>query len=204
MILAVGKSWHGFFNNSSCSACHSSNVGQDTVCSICIEKCSASSFSFVSSITPGAFPGDCLWSEGSQLPSAAKASSFLLPFCWTQLPLTCIQQLLKEPSALWCGFQLTSSKDHPWSNLCPVGITAEVRNMRESAPTKPPARKQSSHLTCEQGAGAPMIYMCADRWSDLTYSLQIPLSLKKVAGSYQPQESKWFLINQPPTSPNPC
>lgn len=146
---------------------------------------------------------DCLWSEGSQLLSGAKASSLLLPFCWAQLPLTRIQQLSKEPAAPRQGFQLTSGKDHPWSNSCPVGITAEVRKMRRITPAKPPVRKQSSCLTCKQGAGAPLIYMCADRWSDLTYSLQIPLSLKKVAGSYQPQGSKWFLINQPPLASQP-
>ena len=87
---------------------------------------------------------------------------------------------------------------------CPLGIAVEGREMRESAPAKPPVRKQSLCLMCKQGAGTPLTYMCADRLSDLKYALQIPLSLRKVAGSEQPWGSKWFLINQPPRFPTPA
>lgn len=128
---------------------------------------------------------DCLRSEGSQLLSAVKASSLLLPFCWARPPLTCSQQLSKEPSACWHGSPLASSSavstihgQNPalWESLW-------KSEMRESAPTKPPVKKQSLSLMCKKRAGTPLIYMCADRWSDLKYSLQIPSSLRKVAGS---------------------
>lgn len=59
--------------------------------------------------------------------------------------LTCSQQVSKEPSVHWRGFQLAISSALSTIQVqpCPVGITVEVRVMREGTPTKIPVKKRN-------------------------------------------------------------
>lgn len=107
----------------------------------------------------------------------------LLGTAASDLQPTSIQGALCLLVDVWVSGHQLSSKYHPWSYPCPVGIIVEFRDTRESGPAKIPVRKQRLCLMCKQGAGTPLIYMCADRWTDLKYSLQIPLSPRKGASS---------------------
>lgn len=167
-----GENWHDFFNNLSFSAGRSSGVGQGTVFFV---LCSASSFSFVSSCHP--HPGlpvlrgltASVWSE----------------ICFPPLtsPLGTAAPGLQHTRSLLAWSQLSSSQQQAWSSPALWESLPGSERWGRNAPTKIPVRKQSSCLTYRQGAGLELISVCADRWSDLKYSLQIPLSPGKAAGS---------------------
>lgn len=118
--------------------------------------------------------------------TASAWSEILFPLL-TSLLGTAAPCLVATPGALcllvWSQLSSSQQQAPPVVKPCPVGIPARVTGMRESAPTEIAVRKQSSRLTRGQGAGPELICVCADRWSDLKYSLQIPLSPGKAAGS---------------------
>lgn len=168
-----------FFSNSSCSADHASNVGQDAVCSVFKASALPDPPAWLLASSLGPFhPG---LPAGWQPPNGVKASSLLLPLCWARLPLdwqpTAIRGALC-PLARVSARHLISTKYHPGQTL-PCGNHCGSQS-DEGEYTNKDSCEEAKPVLCKQGA---LIYMCADRWSDLKYSLQIPLSPRKGAGS---------------------